>query len=183
MLTVISETPLAHRIAAKGSAISFMQYYSFTLPDTAVIHHHSREQDMPPTPIRASLLLAALLLTSPAWSADPVHKEKVELTAETPTHSVKGKIKGYATAEYTFTGKAGQTLSIKLKTNQPSNYFNLRQAGKDEALFIGSSGGNNYQAKLPADGEYTVQVYLMRNAARRNAAASYSVDITLRDWK
>ena len=132
------------------------------------------------TSVRASLLLAALLLTSPAWSADPVHKEKVELSANQATHSIKGKIKGYATAEYTFTGKAGQTLSVKLHTKQPSNYFNIRQAGQDEALFIGSSSGNSYQAKLPADGEYTVQVYLMRNAARRNAVAAYTLDIGLR---
>ena len=132
------------------------------------------------TSVRASLLLAALLLTSPAWSADPVHKEKVELSANQATHSIKGKIKGYATAEYTFTGKAGQALSVKLHTKQPSNYFNIRQAGQDEALFIGSSSGNSYQAKLPADGEYTVQVYLMRNAARRNAVAAYTLDIGLR---
>ncbi|MCC7646570.1 Inhibitor of g-type lysozyme precursor [compost metagenome] len=132
-------------------------------------------------PIRASLLLAALVFTTPAWSADPVHKETVELTAGKTVHSVKGKIKGYATAEYKVTGKAGQTLSVKLKTNQPSNYFNIRQPGQDEALFIGSSGGNSYQAKLPADGEYTVQVYLMRNAARRNAVASYSLEMGLRD--
>ncbi|KKO64495.1 Inhibitor of g-type lysozyme precursor [Janthinobacterium sp. KBS0711] len=132
-------------------------------------------------PIRASLLLAALVFTMPAWSAAPVHKENVELTAEKTVHNVKGKIKGYATAEYTVAGKAGQTLSVKLKTNQPSNYFNIRQPGQDEALFIGSTTGNNYQAKLPADGEYTVQVYLMRNAARRNAVASYSLEMGLRD--
>lgn len=132
-------------------------------------------------PMRASLLLAALIFTTPAWSADPVHKEIVALTAGTSTHSVKGKIKGYATAEYTVTGKAGQTLSVRLKTNQPSNYFNIRQAGHDDALFTGSSSGNSYQAKLPADGAYTVQVYLMRNAARRNAVAAYTLDIGLRD--
>ena len=134
-----------------------------------------------PLPIRTSLLLAALVFATPAWSADPVHKETVELTANQTTHSVKGKIKGYATAEYTLKGKAGQTLSVKLKTNQPSNYFNIRQQGQDEALFIGSSSGNSYQAKLPADGEYTVQMYLMRNAARRNAVAAYTLDIGLRD--
>ena len=134
-----------------------------------------------PLSLRASLLLAALVFTTPAWSADPVHKETVELTASKNAHSVKGKIKGYATAEYTLTGKAGQTLSVKLKTNQPSNYFNIRQPGQDEALFIGSTSGNSYQAKLPADGEYTVQVYLMRNAARRNAVANYSLEMQLRD--
>ncbi|AYM78804.1 hypothetical protein D9M09_25695 [Janthinobacterium agaricidamnosum] len=127
------------------------------------------------------LLLAALVFATPAWSADPVHKETVELTAGKAARSVKGKIKGYATAEYTLTGKAGQTLSVKLKTNQASNYFNIRQAGQEEALFIGSTSGNSYQAKLPADGEYTVQVYLMRNAARRNAVASYSLEMGLRD--
>ncbi|MDN2713179.1 hypothetical protein O0880_27550 [Janthinobacterium sp. SUN118] len=132
-------------------------------------------------PIRASLLLAALALGTPAWSADPVHKESVALTANKAAHSVTGKIKGYATAEYTLTGKAGQTLSVKLKTKQPSNYFNIRQTGQDEALFVGSSSGNTFQAKLPADGEYTVQVYLMRNAARRNAVASYTLEMGLRD--
>ncbi|MGK5032883.1 hypothetical protein [Janthinobacterium sp. DSP2-3-3] len=131
--------------------------------------------------LRASLLLAALVFATPAWSADPVHKENVELTAGKSAHNVKGKIKGYATAEYTLTGKAGQTFSVKLKTNQPSNYFNIRQQGQEEALFIGSTSGNSFQAKLPADGEYTVQVYLMRNAARRNAVAMYTLDIGLRD--
>jgi hypothetical protein len=37
------------------------------------------------------------------------------------------------------------------------------------------------RAKLPADGEYKVQVYLMRNAARRNAVASYRLEMGLRD--
>ena len=92
-----------------------------------------------PLSLHTSLLLAALVFTTPAWSADPLHKENVELTAGKNAHSVKGKIKGYATAEYTLTGKAGQTLSAKLKTNQPSNYFNIRQPGQDEALFIGST--------------------------------------------
>ena len=134
-----------------------------------------------PLPIRASLLLAALVFATPAWSTDAVHKESVQLVAGSTARSVKGKIKGYATAEYTLTGKAGQNLSVKLKSKQPSNYFNIRQAGQEEALFVGSSGGNSYQARLPADGEYTVQVYLMRNAARRNAVASYTLDIGLRD--
>ena len=133
------------------------------------------------TPIRTSLLLAALVLATPAWSADPVHKETVALTANQAPHRVQGKIAGDATAEYTLHAKAGQTLSVKLKTNQASNYFNIRQAGQDEALFTGASGGNTFQAKLPADGAYTVQVYLMRNAARRHAVASYSLTMALRD--
>lgn len=103
------------------------------------------------------------------------------MTAGKAAHSVQDKIKSYTTAAYTLTGKAGLTLGVKLKTNQASNDFNIRQSSQEEALFIGSNSGNNFQAKLPADGEYPVQVYLMCNAVRRSATASYSLEMGLRD--
>lgn len=44
-------------------------------------------------------------------------------------------------------------------------------------MFIGSQQGNHFEGTLPADGEYTVQVYLMRNAARQNEKANYTLEI------
>ena len=38
-------------------------------------------------------------------------------------------------------------------------------------MFVNTIAGNKYQGALSADGEYTVQVFLMRNAARRNETA------------
>lgn len=104
---------------------------------------------------------------------------------------MKGKIKGYATAEYTVSGKAGQTLSVKLKTNQPSDCFNIRQPGQDEALFIGSSGGNNYQSetagrwRLHGAGVFDAQcgaqecgggIHARYRLARLNKGAANTVD-------
>ena len=128
-------------------------------------------------PIRASLLLAALVFTMPAWSADPVRKETVELTAGKTVHSVKGKIKGYAMVEYSITAPAGSRLSIQLNSANTSAYFNLSLDGADEALFVGSRDGNRYQGDIAAPGRYKVQVYLMRNAARKNQTAGYVLEI------
>ena len=45
------------------------------------------------------------------------------------------------------------------------------------AIFVGSTGGNEWTGPLPADGEYTIRVYLMRSAARRNESASYTLTV------
>lgn len=71
-------------------------------------------------------------------------------------------------------------MVVVLKTDNGSNYLNIFVPGKrpgDEAMFIGSQQGNHFEGTLPADGEYTVQVYLMRNAARQNEKANYTLEI------
>jgi hypothetical protein len=65
-----------------------------------------------------------------------------------------------------------------LKTSKASNYFNVLPPGSnDVAIFIGSTSGNEYVGALPSDGEYTIRVYLMRNAARRNESANYTLSV------
>jgi len=44
-------------------------------------------------------------------------------------------------------------------------------------MFIGSTEGNRFSGTLTASGRHTVQVYLMRNAARRNEVANYTINI------
>ena len=69
-------------------------------------------------------------------------------------------------------------MTVSLKTSNASNYFNVLPPGSTgEAIFIGSSGGNRWQGVLAADGEYKIRVYLMRNAARRNETAKYSLTV------
>ena len=55
----------------------------------------------------------------------------------------------------------------------------LPPGSEDEAIFVGSSGGNEWTGTLPADGEYKLRVYLMRSAARRNETASYTLTVTV----
>lgn len=91
----------------------------------------------------------------------------------------KQSIKGYKTAEYKLDAKAGQMLTVDFKPSNTSAYFNITAKGADYALFNGSIMGNRFLGSIPADGEYTVQVYLMRNAARRNEVASYDITLIL----
>ncbi len=44
-------------------------------------------------------------------------------------------------------------------------------------MFIGSTEGNRFSGPLTASGRHTVQVYLMRNAARRGEVANYTLTI------
>ncbi|WP_223516263.1 hypothetical protein, partial [Pseudomonas sp. GL-B-19] len=91
----------------------------------------------------------------------------------------KHSIKGPLTAQYRVSAKAGQILTADLKPSNASAYFNITTKGADYALFNGSIMGNHFMGPLPVDGQYTVQVYLMRNAARRNEVAYYSLSLNL----
>jgi hypothetical protein len=124
-------------------------------------------------------LLASLVLIS----AIPVHAEGIEtrtvqFAKGTASATIKGSLKGRQTIDYTLRAKAGQTMSVSLKTSNGGNFFNVLPPGSnDVALFVGSSDGNDWTGVLPADGEYKVRVYLMRSAARRNETASYTLTV------
>jgi len=66
---------------------------------------------------------------------------------------------------------------VNFKPGNRSAYFNVLPPGSDEAMFVGSTSGNRFEAELPVDGMYTIRVYLMRNAARRNETANYTLDV------
>lgn len=127
--------------------------------------------------IIATVFACAGLLHASAWALDPVRREQVELAQGAAVKKLSGKIKGYGTVEYSFAVPAGSELGIKLSSANPSAYFNVSLEGADEALFVGSRDGQRYQAKVTAAGRYKVSVYLMRNAARKNQAASYVLEI------
>jgi hypothetical protein len=91
---------------------------------------------------------------------------------------LKGTLRGDKTIDYKLNAKTGQTMSVTLKTGNGANYFNVLPPGSnDVAVFVGSSGGAEWTGQLAADGEYTIRVYLMRNAARRNESANYTLDV------
>jgi hypothetical protein len=75
--------------------------------------------------------------------------------------------------------EAGQILSVDMQISNASAYFNVLPAGSEQALFIGSTSGNVADVPLSAAGDYTIRVYLMRNAARRDETAHYSLAIGL----
>jgi hypothetical protein len=127
------------------------------------------------------LLMACALVAASSWAfaADGIESRPLQFTKGASSATVKGSLKGDKTIDYKLRAKAGQTMSVTLKTNNSANYFNVLPPGSTgEAIFVGSTSGNEWTGPLPAaDGEYTVRVYLMRSAARRNETANYTLTV------
>lgn len=129
-------------------------------------------------PMLPAVLAFLWLIVSPVVQAGEIRTQPVQFAKGHSSATIEGKIKGEQTIDYTLRAKAGQTMSVTLKTSNGANYFNVLPPGSDgEAIFIGSTSGNEWTGALPADGEYKVRVYLMRSAARRNETASYTLTV------
>jgi len=123
----------------------------------------------------ASIVLALLLTSSPVWAQPSIKQQPIEFKEGQTAATIKGSLKGDQIVDYTLRASAGQAMVVRFKPSNPSAYFNVMPPGSDQAIFIGSTSGNRYEGALPASGDYTVRVYLMRNAARRGETASYTI--------
>jgi len=132
--------------------------------------------------MRNKLLLSivALLIAVPVMAKDEVHGTAAHVSQKETARIIKGKITGDETADYIIKVAPGQTLTVNLKTNNTSSYFNITERGASEALFVGSISGNAYEGVIPAKGAYTIRVYLMRNAARRDEVAEYTLNVKVK---
>ncbi len=121
---------------------------------------------------------AVLVAGSRVLAADSIEVRPLHFAKGASSATVKGSLKGDKTIDYRLRARAGQTMTVSLKTSNGVNYFNVLPPGStDAAIFVGSSGGNEWTGQLEADGEYTVRVYLMRSAARRNETANFTLTV------
>ena len=133
-----------------------------------------------PRPLVATALVVLLSVAGGANAAAPeVRSERVEFASGATSRVIKGQVKGDHAVDYQLLAGAGQILSVEMKSSNASNYFNINPPGSEMSLFIGSTSGALFSGELPADGDYTVRVYLMRNAARRNELANYTLTLSL----
>jgi hypothetical protein len=124
--------------------------------------------------------MACALFAAGSWAmaADGIESRPVHFAKGASSATLKGALKGDKTIDYRLGAKAGQTMSVTLKTSNAANYFNVLSPGSnDVAVFVGSTDGNQWSGTLAADGEYTIRVYLMRGAARRNETANYTLTV------
>jgi len=125
-------------------------------------------------------LLCGLLLASSIASAQPaIEQHPIQFNKGATGATIKGSLKGDQTIDYTLRAGAGQTMVVHCTPTNASAYFNVIPPGSDEAIFIGSISGNEFTTELSASGTYTIRVYLMRNAARRNETTQYTLDVTV----
>jgi hypothetical protein len=125
-----------------------------------------------------ALVVSLVALCAIPASAQEIRQQSVRFAKGESSTTIKGSLKGYETVDYKLRANAGQAMSVTLKTNNSANYFNVLPPGsKDVAVFVGSTSGNEWTGKLETDGEYTVRVYLMRSAARRDEKANYALTV------
>ena len=113
--------------------------------------------------------------------AQEARTEIVSFMAGETGATVTGRVTGDESVNYVIRAEEGQSMEVILTPDNASTYFNVfapgKTPGQDEAMFIGSVSGTEYSGILPADGDYVIQVFLMRNAARRNEVVNYTLDI------
>lgn len=103
--------------------------------------------------------------------------KRISFASGRSSQTVRGQIVGYDGIDYLIRVSGGQRLAAEMRTDNRSSYFNILPFGADEALFIGSSQGDFADVIVPKSGDYVIRVYLMRNAARRDEVANFSLDV------
>lgn len=125
---------------------------------------------------RALLIGLGVTFATPVL-ADNIRQETVRFASGTSGATINGKVKGYDSVEYKLGIGAGQKMSVQLDSSNSSLYFNVLAAGANAALYNSSIDGNGTSITIPSSGNYVVQVYLMRNAARRGETANYQLTL------
>ncbi|MEO0405737.1 MAG: hypothetical protein AAF289_00140 [Cyanobacteria bacterium P01_A01_bin.135] len=109
-----------------------------------------------------------------------IRTERIQFEPGANSAFVEDAITGYEIVDYVLDVQEGQSANISMATDNLANYFNILAPGETaEALFIGSTSGNQYEGTLPETGDYTVRVYLMRSAARRDEVANYRLEMNI----
>lgn len=129
--------------------------------------------------VAAAISFLIFVNSSHVSAKDEIRTERVQFAKGATSAAIKGRLKGYSGVDYLVRGGAGQTITVSLKRSNLSNYFNVLPPGsKDVAMYAGQTG-EDFKGVLPTDGDYTIRVYLVRAAARRNELSNYTLTISM----
>ncbi len=129
------------------------------------------------------LLLTGLIATLPLTVTAKNVENKVSFLKGSDQATLTGKFQGYDDVRYRVFAKSGQVLKFNINSYSNLAYVNVfapgKKPGKDKALLVGSTMGSSGELVLPVDGDYIIQVYQMRNSARKNRTVSFSLDLQI----
>ena len=129
------------------------------------------------TALFLAVATACVTGTGPAFAQD--RTERVRFPAGATGTVLRDRIVGSQGVNYVLGAAAGQRMTVDMSSDNASAYFNIRRSGSDTAIYNGSINGNSTTVTLPSGGDWVVQVYLMRNAARRGEVANYRLSISI----
>jgi len=130
-----------------------------------------------------TLLLSTLISTTSFSVLAKNVEQKVNFLQGSTSTTLTGKFQGYDDVRYKVYAKNGQVLKFNINSLGNLAYVNIfapgKKPGKDNALLIGSTVGSKGELALPVDGDYIIQVYQMRNSARKHKTVKYNLDVEL----
>nr|WP_298899260.1 hypothetical protein [uncultured Altererythrobacter sp.] len=109
-----------------------------------------------------------------------IENVRVSFDADSNSATIESSITGYETKDYLLNVGAGQAMNVSMATAHTSTYFNILEPGKGEtgeAIFVGSTNGNQFEGVTAQAGDYRIRVYMMRSAARRDETAEYRLEM------
>ncbi|MFO1315375.1 MAG: hypothetical protein U1F58_07200 [Burkholderiales bacterium] len=122
---------------------------------------------------RLALACACAFGAASASAADGIETRPLRFAKGASAATVKGTLKGSQTIDYKVGAKAGQTMTVGLKTSNGANYFNVLPPGSnDVAVFVGSTDGNDWTAKPAAAGAATPDTAMRAGEGRFDATGS-----------
>ncbi len=134
------------------------------------------------------MAVAALVMMAAAAFGQDQRNVTVHFPAGSSGTSFNEQIIGNQSVAYIIGARAGQVMDVSLSTGNGAVYFNIYAPGSGpggEALAVSEMIGpmvpdiNKFSGALPQDGNYTIVVYMVRAAARRNEKAQYSLSISI----
>lgn len=126
-------------------------------------------------PLTNRILTGMLLWSATCALTSAQATQNVSLKSGPGTLVVSGTLQGDKYLDYKINLVAGQSLTVALKGSNPQNYFNVNPPGSEVSMYVGSSEISKFQRLVPVTGIYTVRVYLMRPAARRNEKSRFKL--------
>lgn len=127
--------------------------------------------------LQGGILAWLLVASSMVVAGVDIQQQQIQFGKGESAAKITGKIKGDQIVDYQLRASAGQRMVVTFNPSHPAAYFNVLPQGSETALFIGSVAGNHFDSTLPDKGLYTIRVYLMRSAARRQETADYQLEV------
>ncbi|WKL56563.1 hypothetical protein Q1W73_12820 [Asticcacaulis sp. ZE23SCel15] len=129
------------------------------------------------------LVCAAFLIAMPVASgalAQPTDAvTTLRFNPGQSSQDIRGTVVGYQGAVYAVNARGGDRADIRLQgPGNVSLYYNVISPSGD-TLFNGSISGDRFTGTLKETGTYSIQVYLMRNDARRGKRADFKLSVRL----
>lgn len=130
----------------------------------------------------AALVLGSLMMCDVAAAQD-TRTVRVQFARGATSTTIHGQVAGRGTIQYRVGARAGQTMQVTFTPGNDSASFNVfaprAVPGRDAAIFIGATSGNEASLQLDRSGDYLIQVFLVRAAARRNERANFTLALSI----